>query len=130
MSCSVDTTFRLRWERFGPEVEASLTAVYGERGPEVTERVRGLVRAALDARPADLRELDERRLLAPDWLQDPRQVGYVAYADRFAGTLAGVGEHLDHLAGLGIASRTASAKAACSSAGRPASWLPRAMVRR
>ncbi len=102
MSCSVDTTFRLRWERFGPEVEASLTAVYGERGPEVTERVRGLVRAALDARPADLRELDERRLLAPDWLQDPRQVGYVAYADRFAGTLAGVGEHLDHLAGLGV----------------------------
>ena len=99
---SPDTTFRLRWERFGPEVEAALSALYGDRAAEVTERVRGLVRAAFDARPDDLRELDERRLLSPDWLQDPRQVGYVAYADRFAGTLAGVGERLDHLAGLGV----------------------------
>lgn len=102
MSTSAETTLRLRWERFGPEVQASLRAVYGDRGAEVAQRVREVVRAAHDARPADLRELDERRLLSPDWLQDPRQVGYVAYADRFAGTLAGVGEHLDHLAGLGV----------------------------
>ena len=99
---TIDTTFRLRWERFGPEIEASLRAVYGDRAADVTARVRELVRAAHEARPDDLRELDERRLLSPDWLQDPSQVGYVAYTDRFAGTLAGVGQRLDHLAALGV----------------------------
>jgi len=29
-------------------------------------------------------------------------IGYVAYADRFAGDLAGVGEHIDYLTGLGV----------------------------
>ena len=29
-------------------------------------------------------------------------VGYVCYADRFAGTLEGVGEHLDYLGELGV----------------------------
>ncbi|MFV0429295.1 MAG: alpha-amylase family protein, partial [Arachnia sp.] len=48
------------------------------------------------------RLLDQQRLLRPDWLQDPRQTGYVAYADRFATSLAGVGDHLDHLADLGV----------------------------
>ena len=102
MSGSPGTTFRLRWERFGPEVEASLRAVYGGRAGEVAERVRSIVAHAHEERPEDLRILDERRLLSPDWLQDPRQVGYVAYADRFAGTLADIAEHLDHLDGLGV----------------------------
>ena len=49
-----------------------------------------IARAGHDARPADLRELDERRLRDPDWFQLPSMIGYAAYADRFAGTLADV----------------------------------------
>ncbi len=38
----------------------------------------------------------------PDWFQRPDMVGYVAYTDRFAGTLRDVGEHLDYLSELGV----------------------------
>ena len=96
------TTFDLRWERYGAELIAALEAVYGERAWEVTDRVRDLVRERFDARSDDLRELDEARLLRPDWLQLPSQVGYVAYTDRFAGTLYGIADHLDYLQDLGV----------------------------
>ena len=39
------------------------------------------------AAPAELRRLDHEREITPDWLQREQAVGYVAYADRFAGTL-------------------------------------------
>ena len=64
--------------------------------------MRDLVRERFDARSDDLRELDEARLLRPDWLQLPSQVGYVAYTDRFAGTLYGIADHLDYLQDLGV----------------------------
>ena len=50
--------------------------------------------------------LDLERSLRPDWFQDPAMVGYVCYADRFAGTLAGVGGRLDYLGELGSATCT------------------------
>ena len=53
-------------------------------------------------RPADLHRLDQQRLLQPDWLQQPGMFGYACYADRFAGDLKGVAEHLDHLEDLGV----------------------------
>lgn len=95
-------TFRLRVERYGPDLLDGLRRVYGERATELHERVLGIMGAGFAARPHDLRLLDEARLLHPDWLQEPGMVGYVAYADRFAGTLAGVGERLDHLTRLGV----------------------------
>ncbi|NCD17563.1 MAG: alpha-amylase, partial [Actinobacteria bacterium] len=81
-------TFRLRVERYGPDLLDGLRRVYGERATELHERVLGIMGAGFAARPHDLRLLDEARLLHPDWLQEPGMVGYVAYADRFAGTLA------------------------------------------
>ena len=126
MSGSPGTTFRLRWERFGPEVEASLRAVYGGRAGEVAERVRSIVAHAHEERPEDLRILDERRLLSPDWLQDPRQVGYVAYADRFAGTLADIGEHLPDagavVAAAAVGSSARARATAPSSAAAAGPW--------
>lgn len=95
-------TFRLRLERYGPDLAESLRAVYGEEAGALGERLAGVLLHAFQARPADLRRLDEARLLRPDWLQTPDMIGYVAYADRFAGTLKGVGEHLDYLQGLGV----------------------------
>lgn len=53
-------------------------------------------------RPEALKTLDLERELTPDWFQRETMIGYVAYAERFAGTLAGVAEHLDYLEELGV----------------------------
>jgi amylosucrase len=53
-------------------------------------------------RPPDLVSLDLERTIRPDWFQEPSMIGYVCYADRFGGTLAGVAEHLDYLSELDI----------------------------
>ncbi|WP_207223678.1 amylosucrase [Pseudonocardia sediminis] len=96
--------FVARVERSYPDVHLPLDALYG-RGSGVDALTRRLLRVALDAaaaRPPELRALDRRREVDPRWYQDPRMVGYVAYTDRFAGTLAGVTGRLDHLAELGV----------------------------
>lgn len=95
-------TFELRLNRYGPEIVENLRAVYGERAEDVYERLTKLLAVAAQERPRELRRLDEARLLSPDWLQQPEMIGYIAYADRFAGTLRDVGERLDHLTGLGV----------------------------
>ncbi|MDO5066396.1 MAG: alpha-amylase family protein [Propionibacteriaceae bacterium] len=97
----VDDVLELRWERYGAELETALSDLYPEEA-DLPGRVRELIRQAMTARPAALRRLDEARLLRPDWLQQPRMVGYVCYTDRFAGTLAGIADHLDHLENLGV----------------------------
>ncbi len=95
-------TLQLRLERYGPEIRESLAVLYPDRVDETYDRLVRLCADALAARPDDLLELDEARLLRPDWLQDPGMIGYVTYADRFNGTLAGLGEKLDYLEGLGV----------------------------
>ncbi|WP_104990146.1 alpha-amylase family protein [Deinococcus sp. NW-56] len=95
-------TFALRLERYGDDLLASLRVVYGDDLGDLPARLLEVLVRGFQDRPADLRRLDEARLLRPDWLQGPEMVGYVAYADRFAGTLAGVGERLDYLEGLGV----------------------------
>ena len=97
-------TFALRLDRYWPDLEAAVTEVHPD--PEVAGALlTRLVRAAAAAyaeRPADLHLLDQRRLLTPDWLQQPGMFGYACYADRFAGDLQGVAKHLDHLEELGV----------------------------
>lgn len=95
-------TFLLRLERYGPELADNLRAVYGERADALLAELLEVMLHAYHARPADLRRLDEARLLRPDWLQAPDMVGYVAYADRFAGTLRGIGEQVGYLQDLGV----------------------------
>ena len=60
------------------------------------------VSSAAAARRPSLRRLDMRREVDPLWFQSQEMIGYVAYADRFGGTLAGVGEHLDYLERLHV----------------------------
>ena len=57
---------------------------------------------AFAQRADDLHRLDLVRSLEPDWFQRPGMVGYAAYTDRFAGTLAGVAERAPYLTGLGV----------------------------
>jgi amylosucrase len=99
-----DAAFSVRFERFFTELRDPLVALYGS-----DERLSGAWRALLIAiartaaeRPDELRELDHEREITPDWLQREQAVGYVAYVDRFARTLAGVRERLPYLRELGV----------------------------
>ncbi|MEZ5095320.1 MAG: alpha-amylase family protein [Nocardioides sp.] len=93
--------FEERAARWRPDLLAALGRVYDD--PEaVVSRLLALARRAHDERSADLRRLDERRLAEPDWFQRPDALGYAAYADRFAGTLAGVADRAGYLRDLGV----------------------------
>jgi amylosucrase len=95
--------FEERLATLEPDLHDTVSRVYGaEAAPEVTQALVEVARAAHAARPAELRALDEQRLRDPDWFQRPSMVGYAAYADRFAGTLRGVGERAAYLRGLGV----------------------------
>jgi amylosucrase len=54
------------------------------------------------ARPAWLKELDERRAADPDWFQSQNMVGAVCYVDLFAGTLGGLRQRLPYFKELGL----------------------------
>jgi amylosucrase len=95
------TVLLARLDRHWDDLVTGLAAAY----PEPEELAGRVVRAAVAGfrdRPADLRLLDLRRHVAPDWFQSPRMLGYAAYADRFAGDLRGVAERVPYLADLGV----------------------------
>jgi amylosucrase len=96
--------FLARLELVSFDIREPLETLYGEV-VDVAQLVSDLVGDALDAaaaRPAQLRMLDRRREIDPAWFQRSRTIGYVCYADRFAGSLNGVREHLDYLVELGV----------------------------
>ena len=100
---AAEETFEDRLRALAPDLRDTLERVYGpELAPGVTDRLVAIARAGHAARPPALRALDEERLRTPDWFQRPGMVGYAAYADRFAGTLAGVGERAAYLRDLGV----------------------------
>jgi amylosucrase len=96
--------FLTRLEQLSADILEPLSQVYGavtDAGKFATELVLDALHAAAE-RPAALRLLDRRREIDPAWFQRSRMIGYVCYTDRFAGTLAGVRQHLDYLAELGV----------------------------
>ena len=96
--------FLARLEQLSFDIAGPLGQLYGSV-TDTTRLVTGLVMDALEAaaaRPALLRLLDRRREIDPGWFQRSRMIGYVCYADRFAGSLRGVRHHLDYLAELGV----------------------------
>ena len=93
--------FEARLERWLPDLLAAVEPLYDD--PEtVVRRLVALAASAYAAREDELHRLDLRRSLAPDWFQRPDIVGYAAYADRFADTLAGVAERTEYLKELGV----------------------------
>ncbi len=79
-------------------------SVYGPhpRGQSSLVQLVELLADRYRERPAPLVSLDLQRSVRPDWFQEPSMIGYVCYADRFAGSLAGVADHLDYLAELDV----------------------------
>lgn len=99
------------WERFEarlrhewPRLFGLLLHLYGHHYDFFyhLEQILLATAQAWAARPTSLRELDERRAADPLWFQSQRMIGAVLYVDLFAGTLAGVREHLPYLKQLGI----------------------------
>jgi amylosucrase len=97
-------TFALRLDRYWPDLEAAVREIHPDpaAAEDLLDRLVRTAAAAYAERPGDLHLLDQRRLLTPDWLQQPRMFGYACYTERFAGDLKGVAKHLDHLEDLGV----------------------------
>ena len=77
-----------RWSASSPScaTRSSRSTATTRASPRSGRAAGGDGRAAARARP-ELRRLDHEREITPDWLQREQAVGYVTYADRFAGTL-------------------------------------------
>jgi amylosucrase len=91
-----------RLGRYWPDLVRGLEIAYGEAAEEVADSTLEIIVRGFAERPGDLRLLDLRRMVDPGWFQHPRMLGYACYADLFGGTLAGVAEHVDYLADLGV----------------------------
>lgn len=96
--------FRTRVELYWADVLRPLRRLYGERDDfdQWAGRLLEIVSRGYAARPPELRLMDLRRQSEPDWFQQPDMLGYVIYADRFAGSLRGVGEHIPYLKEMGV----------------------------
>ena len=79
-------TFALRLDRWWDDLIDGLRPVYGTAPDELAERLVTIAARAFAARDGELHELDERRLLEPDWFCGPHMLGYATYPDRFAAT--------------------------------------------
>jgi amylosucrase len=95
--------FLMRLERYWQDLFDGLIPPYGAREDfdGFLKRLVRLLAGRYAARPKELKALDLERNLTPDWFQSERRIGYVFYADRFAGDLAGVAKRLDYLEELG-----------------------------
>jgi len=96
--------FTLRYDLHLPDVLRPLHKLYGER-EDWSNWVATFLRIVAEGyreRPEALRLLDLRRQAEPDWFQQANMIGYVAYADRFAGTLNGIKEKIAYLKELGV----------------------------
>ena len=98
------TVLSRRLHRWGEDLLDGLRVYSGDpaRLTALAGRVLDLAIGAYAARRPALRELDEARVLRPDWFARPDQVGYVCYPERFAGTLAGVAARVGYLRELGV----------------------------
>ncbi|WP_425040341.1 amylosucrase [Primorskyibacter sp. S187A] len=96
--------FEMRLARSAGDLWPFLDRLYGHR--EDYDAFRAALLKALQqgwrARPAELKTLDLRRDLEPDWFQRSDMVGYACYTGRFAGTLQGVQERIGYLRDLGV----------------------------
>jgi amylosucrase len=81
----------------------SIAALYGAESADSLTIAFGRVAALAAAnRPLSLRQLDGAREVDPSWFQQPNQLGYVAYCERFGPTVADVEMKVPYLQELGV----------------------------
>jgi amylosucrase len=84
------------------DLERAVATMYPTAAEVTVDRLLDTALEAIARRSVRLHERDRQRELDPRWFQSESMVGYVCYTDRFAGTLNGVSQHLDHLKELGV----------------------------
>ena len=96
--------FRERFDQHAPDAAELLAELYGERSDfaKCLEAIFETAAAGYLDRPAELRSLDIGRVENPRWYQDHSMVGGVCYVQQFAGTLAGIRDHVDYFNELGL----------------------------
>ncbi len=92
----------VRLRTIAPRLGRQLERLYGAAAAGLWPRVEAVLRARSADRPAALRALDEARVADPDWFVAPDMIGYSTYVDRYAGTVRGMAERVDHLEALGV----------------------------
>ncbi|MEO5834446.1 MAG: alpha-amylase family glycosyl hydrolase, partial [Nakamurella sp.] len=95
--------FDVRLTKWWPDLWAGIAELYPTPSAQALGlRLVELAAASFAGRDAELQHLDLVRTLSPDWFQSQTMLGYAAYAERFAGDLAGVGEKIGYLHELGV----------------------------
>jgi amylosucrase len=94
--------FTARLERHLPDLIEGLIPVYAKNLDGMLEQLLKIMVAAHLERSSDLKTLDFKRNLSPDWFEQPEMIAYVAYTERFAENLKGVLEKVDYLENLGV----------------------------
>jgi len=89
-----------RFDRWAPDLWDGLVDVYDAH--TVLPQIVDVISRIHKNRSKALRHRDSQRILQPDWFQDSNAVGYVCYADLFAGDLQGIRNKIEYLKGLGI----------------------------
>jgi amylosucrase len=87
------------WRR---DLDSALVGLYGDAADAVHDALVARARAAGEARSPELIDLDRTRAASPYWYQGRQRVGYMAYADRLGGDLAGVRRRIPYLTELGV----------------------------
>ncbi len=93
-------TLLARFDRWADDLWDGLTVVYDAEA--ILPRLVDVMVAVHRDRSARLRARDLERSLRADWFQGPDAIGYVAYADLFAGDLTGIRARIDYLRDLGV----------------------------
>jgi amylosucrase len=95
--------FDIRLTKWWPDLWEGVAELYPAAEAEALgRRLVELAARAYAAREPELQRLDLERTLSPDWFQSQSMLGYAAYAERFAGDLAGVASKVDYLHELGV----------------------------
>jgi amylosucrase len=103
LDCVERAAFWARVDHGLADVAAVVAELYPQHDPgALVERFLSEVAAAAGRRKPALRDLDMKRMVDPTWFQSNAQVGYVAYASRYGGTLDGVRGRVEHLRQLGV----------------------------
>ncbi len=94
--------FTARLERYLPDLIEGLKPVYVKNLDAMLEKLLQIMLKAHLERSSDLKTLDLKRNLSPDWFEQPDMIAYVAYTERFAENLKGVLSKVDYLENLGV----------------------------
>ena len=89
-----------RFDRWASDLWDGLADIY--EADKVLPQIIDVITEIHKNRSKKLRHRDNQRTLQPDWFQDQNAIGYVCYADLFAGDLQGIRKKIKYLQGLGV----------------------------